>query len=312
MEHASTGGQALPGIPLDIEALSRRRDRAGRVSAITARTTPRSVDPGVAVPEPPVLPGDMDPKTPNVARMYDYYLGGKDNFATDRECADEVIRRVPQAREIAWANRRFLGRAVRFLADELGIDQFVDVGAGLPTRENVHQVAQRVNPDARVVYVDNDPVVQAHAQALLATDDQTRAITGDVRDPRGILADERLRGLLDLERPVGLLLVAVLHFITPEENPYESVTELLAALPRGSALVISHVERDESLAGAVTAYRRASSPAVLRSVAEVARFFGGLDVVEPGVVRVRDWRPDDLVLRFDPDVPILGAVGVKR
>ncbi|GAA0431970.1 hypothetical protein Acor_03750 [Acrocarpospora corrugata] len=259
-------------------------------------------------PEPPVT---IDVKVPNVARMYDYYLGGKDNTLADRECAEEVIRQVPQTRDIAWANRRFLGRAVRFLAGEQGLDQFVDIGAGLPTRDNVHQVAQRANPRARVVYADNDPVVLVHARALLARDPQTVAIPGDAREPLEVLSNPELRELLDLSRPVGVLLVAVLHFVTDAEDPYGAVESLMARLAPGSCLVISHVERTKRLEGAVRAYTRASSPAVLRSAAEVAAFFEGLTMVEPGLVRLKHWRPDDLVLRFDPDVPIFGAVGVK-
>ncbi|WP_246265353.1 SAM-dependent methyltransferase [Acrocarpospora pleiomorpha] len=260
-------------------------------------------------PEPP--PVTIDVKVPNVARMYDYYLGGKDNTLADRECAEEVIREIPQTRDIAWANRRFLGRAVRFLAEEQGIDQFIDIGAGLPTRENVHQVAQRANPDARVVYVDNDPVVLVHARALLARDPQTVAISGDARRPLEILADAELRGLLDLSRPVGVLMVAVLHFVTDAEDPYGAVASLMSHLVPGSCLVVSHVERTKRLEAATRAYARASSPAVLRSDAEVAAFFEGLTMIEPGLVRLKNWRPDDLVLRFDPDVPIFGAVGVK-
>ncbi|GIH27348.1 hypothetical protein Aph01nite_56580 [Acrocarpospora phusangensis] len=259
-------------------------------------------------PEPHVT---IDVKVPNVARMYDYYLGGKDNTLADRECAEEVIRKVPQTRDIAWANRRFLGRAVRHLAGERGVDQFIDIGAGLPTRENVHQVAQRANADARVVYVDNDPVVLVHARALLARDAQTLAIPGDARRPLDILADAELRALLDLTRPVAVLLVAVLHFVTDEEDPYGAVRSLMAALPSGSCLVVSHVERVRSLEAAAKEYARASSPAVLRSAAEVAAFFEGLTLIEPGLVRLKHWRPDDLVFRFDPDVPIFGAIGVK-
>ncbi|WP_214107072.1 SAM-dependent methyltransferase [Acrocarpospora catenulata] len=260
----------------------------------------------------PDQPYTIDVKTPNVARMYDYYLGGKDNTLADRECAEEVIRRVPQTRDIAWANRRFLGRAVRHAATELGIAQFIDIGAGLPTRENVHQVAQRANPESRVVYVDNDPVVLVHARALLARDPQTKAIAGDVRDPLAVLDDQELRTHLDLTRPVAVLLVAVLHFVTDEEEPYEAVRKLMDSLVPGSCLVLSHVEAVAQLDAAVKAYERASSPAVLRSEEEVTAFFDGLRLVPPGVVRLKEWRPDNNVFRFDPDVPIFGGVGVKE
>jgi hypothetical protein len=303
--------------PLPVSPLSGRRELdGGSVNlAITegddgARIM-RPADPEEVTRALPDLVPGLDMFTPNVARMYDFYLGGKDNTRADQECAEEVMRLVPQTREIAWANRRFLGRAVRFLAGERGFDQFIDIGAGLPTRENVHEVAQRANPGARVVYADHDPVVVSHAQALLATDAQTRAITGDARDPDGILANDEVRKLLDLRRPVAVLLVAVLHFIPDYEEPYRAVGELMMALPSGSALVVSHVQRDPALESGAAMYERASSPAVLRTHAEIAEFFDGLALVDPGVVRVNQWRPDDLVLRSDPDVPFLGGVGVK-
>lgn len=250
--------------------------------------------------------------TANVARMYDYYLGGKDNYAIDRQCAQRVISTVPLAREIARANRAFLGRAMRFLAGEAGIGQFIDIGAGLPTQDNVHQVAQRANPASRVVYVDNDPVVLVHARALLARDAQTRAILRDVRRPGEILADRDLVHLLDLSRPVAVLLVAVLHFIPDEHNAYAAVRTLVDAMAPGSYLVVSHVEWCPELEAAARHYGQANAPVVLRSVDEIARFFDGLDLISPGLVNVQRWRPDDQTLCLDGDVPCYGGIGVKR
>lgn len=212
---------------------------------------------------------------------------------------------------MARANRAFLGRAVRFVAGELGIGQFLDIGAGLPTRDNVHQVAQRTNPAARVVYVDRDPLVLVHARAILARDVQTRVIVGDVRRPGAILddlaSDPEVGGLLDLSRPV-----AVLHFIPDEDGAYEAVRALVEAMAPGSCLVLSHIEHRREFEDAATQYERANAPAVLRSVKEIARFFDGLELVAPGLVNVRRWRPDDRVLDLDRDVPFYGAVGVKR
>ncbi|MFF4779108.1 SAM-dependent methyltransferase [Microtetraspora fusca] len=250
--------------------------------------------------------------TPNVARMYDYYLGGKDNYAVDRECAEEVISRVPLTREIAQANREFLGRAVRFLSGEAGICQFLDIGSGLPTQENVHEVAQGINPASRVVYVDNDPMVLTHARALLATDAQTGVICGDVRTPGDILAHPELHRLLDLSRPVAVLLVSLMHFIPNERDPYQAVTTLMEAMPTGSYLVLTHVEHRRELEAGAQSYNRASAPVELRSLDQIGRFFDGLDLVFPGLVNVRRWRPDERVTVMDRDVPFYGGIGVKR
>lgn len=239
-----------------------------------------------------LLGQSFNPQVPNVARMYDYYLGGKDNFAADRRCADEVLQQAPQVRVMARENREFLGRAVRYLAAEAGIDQFLDLGTGLPTRENVHQVAQRINPDARVVYVDHDPLVLAHARALLADDDRTHILEKDVRAPERILPAAERQGGVDLSRPVAVLLVAVLHFVADHEDPLGIVVNLMDRLPAGSYLVISHVEWQPELEGAAGNYRQASAPVTLRTAQEIDRFFDGLELVEPGVVPVDKWRPD--------------------
>ncbi|MBO3752146.1 SAM-dependent methyltransferase [Streptosporangiaceae bacterium NEAU-GS5] len=250
--------------------------------------------------------------TPNVARMYDYYLGGKDNFAADRRAADEVIAQVPQTRDIARANRAFLGRTVRYLAAKAGIRQFFDIGAGLPTSPNVHEIVQAISPDTRVAYVDNDAVVLIHGRALLATNDAVQIVDGDLRKPRELLANLDLRDLLDFTQPVAVLLVAVLHFLRDADDPYAIVTELMDACVPGSYLVVSHVEHDPALVGATKTYNRASAPAVLRTRDEIIRFFEGLDLVEPpGFVHVQRWYPDPTEALIDFDVPLFGGVAVK-
>ncbi|WP_424536679.1 SAM-dependent methyltransferase [Sphaerisporangium viridialbum] len=258
-----------------------------------------------------VLPGQLDVSTPSVARMYDYYLGGKDNFAVDRERAEEVIRQSPHVPLMARANREFLGRAVRFLAGEAGIRQFVDIGTGLPTRENVHQVAQRTDPRSRVVYVDNDPIVLVHARALLADNPNTHVMPGDLRRPWEILGDPHVRGVIDFAEPVAVLLCAILHFVADKEDPYGIVSTLIEAMAPGSYLVISHAERHRELSGATDSYRGASAPAVLRSCVEIAEFFDGLQLVAPGVVYLPLWRPDGPLFFEDNRVRAYGGIGRK-
>jgi hypothetical protein len=184
----------------------------------------------------------VDVSRPHSARMYDYYLGGKNHFAADRELAEKVLASMPSVRTAARENRAFLGRAVRFLAAEAGIRQFLDIGTGLPTSNNVHEVAQSVEPSARVVYADNDPLVLTHARALLASSPQGRTayVQADLRDPESILGSPRLRDVLDLSKPVALMLVGVLHFIPDEDRPAEILATLIGALPAGSYLVASH------------------------------------------------------------------------
>ena len=254
------------------------------------------------------VPAGVDTSTPSIARVYDYLLGGKDNFACDREVADRLRAEVPEAPVMAAQNRAFLGRVVRFLADR-GITQFVDIGAGLPTRHNVHQVAQSVNPDARVAYVDNDPIVLAHARALLAENQHTIAVDGDLRDPATILADPDLNKLIDLDRPVAFLLIGILYFFADADRPFDIVDQLKAAMPPGSYLAISHVVSDYDLAGITRAqeiYRGFlhRSGDARRTRAQVQTFFDGLDLVEPGLVCVRDWHDD----RPDPS-PLTWMVG---
>ena len=232
--------------------------------------------------------------TANVARIYDYLVGGKDNYGIDRVAAEALLQIVPDAATAARQNRAFLGRAVRFLARNAGIRQFIDIGTGLPTHGNVHEIAQKTIPDARVLYVDNDPVVAVHAQALLTDNATTVAINRDLRDPDEILNHPALRALIDLREPVAVLLVAVLHFIKDAENPYAIVGRLKEAMAPGSYLVISHVTGDdippEDAATARKLYDRANAPGIARTHAEVKRFFDGLDVIPPGLVSCSSWR----------------------
>jgi SAM-dependent methyltransferase len=233
---------------------------------------------------------------PTPARMYDYFLGGKDNFQVDRDAADQLDKVAGHGTTstVAWENRRFLQRAVADLA-EAGIDQFVDVGAGLPTQGNVHEIVQRVNPAARVAYIDNDPIVLSHGRALLADDKTTRVFTADMREPQAILTAPGLAELIDFARPVAVLFVAVLHFVRDDEDPYGIVGAFRDAMAPGSYLVLSHVATDglsaELLARNEDVYERSTSPSRPRSRDEIARFFDGLDLLEPGLVRPGLWRP---------------------
>ncbi|MEU4404847.1 SAM-dependent methyltransferase [Streptosporangium sp. NPDC023963] len=236
------------------------------------------------------IPEGVQTHIPNVARMYDYYLGGKDNFPADRQAAEKVLEIIPEARHGALANRAFLGRAVGFLA-ESGIDQFLDIGAGLPTQNNVHQVA----PGARVVYVDNDPAVLVHGRALLGTNDNVTIVEGDVRRPGEILGHPDVRAAIDFDRPVGVLLLAIMHFVPDEDDPLGIIATLRRAMAPGSHLVLSHAAvdaRPEASDGVAKVYDRASSSFVGRTGKEIVRLFDGFDVVEPGVVNLPEWRPE--------------------
>ncbi len=246
-------------------------------------------------PEGGGLPG-VDFSKPHSARMYDYLLGGKDNFAADRETAEIALRSWPAARVSARENRMFLGRAVEYLAAEAGIRQFLDIGTGLPSSGNVHEVAQQIAPESRVVYADNDPIVLAHAQALLTSSPagRTAYIHADLREPEKILAHPVVRGTLDFSRPVALILVAILHFISDDEDPGAIVATLLSALPPGSYLVASHVtpEHDpEGVGGLQRAYREGGVTGQVRTAADFGRLaFTGLELVPPGLVLVSEWR----------------------
>jgi S-adenosyl methyltransferase len=268
----------------------------------------------VAVRDMEWAPSGIDVTVPSVARIYDYVLGGKDNFAVDREVADAILEQAPAAREAARANRRFLGRAVEFLADA-GVRQFLDLGTGLPSRNNVHEVAQRVRSDARVVYVDNDPAVLAHARALLARDDSTAVVREDIRDPERILANPVVRGVLDFSRPVAVMFVAVLHFVTDDEDPWGIVSTLTERLVPGSYLALSHGTFDGPPAEAVQVvqerYQKASAPGVFRGRDAIGRFFAGFDLVDPGLVGPTHWRADAEERERPGGEWILAGVGRK-
>jgi hypothetical protein len=239
-------------------------------------------------------PTPLEQRTPSVARMYDYLLGGKDNLGVDRERAAEAVQADPLFPRLIRENRSFLGRVVRFLTEECGIDQFLDVGTGLPTQDNVHQIAQRINPDARVVYVDNDPIVLAHGRALLASDDRTTVIQADLRDPQAILTHPDIRRLLDFDRPIALLLLAILHFVPDADKPQEILRDLRDALPSGSYLALTHGSPDlrpDVVHKMEEIYSRTATPAIARSREQVQAFFGDFELVEPGLVWVPWWRP---------------------
>ncbi|MGH3382099.1 MAG: SAM-dependent methyltransferase [Actinoallomurus sp.] len=252
--------------------------------------------------EPEPEPSDLsrpkiDVSRPHAARMYDYYLGGKDHFEADRLTAEKALQSWAAVRTGVRENRAFLGRAVRYLAEEAGIRQFLDIGTGLPSANNVHEVAQSIAPESRVVYVDNDPIVLAHAKALLTgtPEGRTAFIQADLREPEKILDHPTTHEVLDLDRPLALMLVAVLHFIPDSDEPQRIIRTLVDALPSGSYVVASHVtpEHDpESVHGLEKQYCSAGVPARTRSMDELAQLvFTGLELIDPGVEIVSEWRP---------------------
>ncbi len=256
----------------------------------------------------------IDTSVAHPARVYDYWLGGKDNFAADREAAERVLAVTPGLRERVQANRAFLARTVRYLAGEAGISQFLDIGTGIPAANNTHEVAQAAAPDARIVYVDNDPIVLTHARALLASGPHgaTQYVDGDLRDPAAILA--QATRTLDFNQPIALLLFGIMHLVSAAEDPYALVAELMAALPAGSYLALSHPASDINPGQAEAQRRyneRVSTPQTLRTRDEVARFFLGLDLVPPGLVYVHTWRPDPGDVAPADDVSAHGGVARK-
>jgi hypothetical protein len=257
------------------------------------------------------------PEIPSTARMYDYYLGGKDNYPADRDAAERVIKMMPEGtvRTSAIQNRQFLGRAVRDLATEHGMRQFLDIGTGLPTMNSVHDVAKSVAPDSRVVYVDHDPVVLAHARDLLHGVDNTTIIKHDLRDPESILTDPELRAILDLSKPVAVLLLAILHFIQDEDDPQGIIKTLMDAVPSDSYLVISHTTADAvpEWANATQVYKNATSRLRNRTHAEVEALFAGYELDDPGeVVWLHEWHPDPETPRAEEIGPSVGWCGVAR
>jgi SAM-dependent methyltransferase len=259
----------------------------------------------------------IDTTKAHSARVYDYYLGGKDHYAIDRETGDKAMQSWRAVRTAVRENRAFLGRAVRYLVKDAGIRQFLDIGTGLPSADNVHEVAQAIAPEARVVYVDNDPIVLAHARALLTSTSQGRTayIDADLRDPEKLLASRTVRQTLDLRRPVGLMLVAILHFLVDADDPARVVAALLSALPSGSYLVASHVTPEHDPAGVgglVRTYRASGIPAQVRSADEfTALAFTGLELIDPGVVLVSDWRSRARKRPPPEEVNWYGGIGRK-
>lgn len=248
--------------------------------------------------------------------MWNYWVGGKDHFAADRAVGDHILEVLPSLPLIARSIRAFLAEAVRSLAVDYGIRQFLDIGTGLPTADNTHQVAQRAAPESRIVYVDNDPVVLAHARALLTSTPEGRTdyIEADLRDPGTIL--EGAARTLDLGEPVAVILLSVLHFISDDDDPYAIVKTLMAAVPPGSFLVIAHAPSDtiaETMAETASRYNQAGAPARMhpRTKAEVARFFDGLELIGPGVSSVNEWLPPEAEAQFQTVPPGHIAMGRK-
>jgi hypothetical protein len=260
-----------------------------------------------------LLRRDFDPTVPNVARIYDWLLGGKDNFAADRHAGEELLDAVPSAAVAALENRAFLGRAVRFLAEEAGIRQFLDLGAGLPSGRAVHEIVRGCVPTARVVYTDYDPVVVRHAEALLGGSLTAAAIRADLRQPWELFTRPAVRTLINLAQPVAILLVAVLHFVEDHDDPWGIVNCYKDMMAPGSFLVITHVTADhlsaEATRQAQAAYAGASAPGVPRTREQIAAFLAGLDMVPPGLVEVSAWRADHV---GPPVSPAVFYAGIGR
>ncbi|WP_420715761.1 SAM-dependent methyltransferase [Streptomyces sp. SBT349] len=231
---------------------------------------------------------------PHAARMYDYLLGGRDHYAADGAAVERALAAFPMLRTAAQENRAFLGRAVRYLVREAGIRQFIDLGSGMPTSQNVHQIAQGIEARARVVYVDNDPIVLAFGGAMLAQDERTAVVRCDIREPGRLLGDPTLRACLDLTQPIGVLAVGVLHFVEDRDDPAGIVRTFAEAAAPGSHVVLSHATADlahDPALGVQAAYREQGVPLTLRDSERFGALFGGLDLVEPGVETVSEWRP---------------------
>jgi S-adenosyl methyltransferase len=263
------------------------------------------------VDDVPQVPLGVDPKTPTPARLYDYYLGGTNNFDVDRVMAERLRAQVPEISDSAWANRAFHQRAARWMAADRGIRQFIDVGAGLPTQGNTHELVQQARPGARVVYVDNDPMVLAHARSLLVGAVGAAFIQADLREPDSVLADPELQALIDFSEPVGLLMTGVMYFVSDASDPWGIVARFVSALPSGSYLALSHLTADSKPPRAVQEgqdiYARATENLYFRPRAEVARFFSGLELVppypgaEPVISYVGQWGAEDPLLADGDD-----------
>jgi len=259
---------------------------------------------------------DIDTSRPHSARMYDYYLGGKDHFEVDKLAAETVASAYPAIFVCARENRAFMHRATRVLAQEHGIRQWLDIGTGIPTEPNLHQVAQSVVPEARVVYADNDPLVLKYAERLMRSTAQGRTtyIEADVNDPAALLKSPALADVLDLDQPVALSLNALMHFVTDAQDPYGIVSRLLDVLPSRSALALSHCTPDFDPATwqkVTDIYTSAGTPVQFRSKDDVARFFSGLDLLDPGISVGHRWRPDGATDATDAEVSLWTGVGIK-
>ncbi|MFC6082904.1 SAM-dependent methyltransferase [Sphaerisporangium aureirubrum] len=267
------------------------------------------------------IPPEVDTSKPSIARVYDYFLGGKDNFAVDREIAEMVFKIDPNAAETGHANRGFLRRVVRHLTAEAGIRQFLDIGSGLPTQGNVHEVAQAVDPLTRVVYVDNDPIVLAHGRALLATNNTTTVIQADIREPESILNDPKVQAFIDFDEPVGLLLFAILHHLGDNEDPEGIAARFRDILPSGSYLAVSHFfnpgEAHPEVSKQVLESERICNEKLgtgrWRTQDEIQAYFGDFEMVDPGLVPLSEWRPDpeDLVHQGSTYYTIVGGLARK-
>ena len=264
---------------------------------------------------PHCTPPTIDPTVATPARIYSYLLGGKDHFPADRAAADQALEAMPQLRDFARVNRAFLTRAVRHLA-RTGLDQFLDVGVGLPAPGGTAETALSVRPDTRIVGVDNDPIVLAHARAhgQAPAPSGVTIVAGDVRRAAQILENPEVRGRLDFDRPVAVLLVAVMHFVLEEDDPYGAVRTLMDGVAPGSALVLSQVTTDldpEGVRATAKAYDRSSVKTAARTGKEIAGFFDSLELVDPGLVLLSQWRPDEQVLAGDDRIGMYGAVALK-
>ncbi|OEV31331.1 hypothetical protein AN219_05720 [Streptomyces nanshensis] len=254
---------------------------------------------------------EIDTSRPHPARIYDYLLGGKDNYELDRQAAEELAAAAPEVRIGVRANRAFLQRAVRHVLGS-GVRQVLDIGTGLPTSPNVHEIAREVAPDVRVAYVDNDPIVNVHASTVLSDSATTSIVLADLRDPQAIVDHPDVRRVIDFGEPVALLLVAIVHFLTDAEQPRRTIATLRDALPAGSFLVLSHATGDFADRRAAQAvYNKASATLNLRSRAEVERFFDGFELVEPGLAQVPFWRPDTPPPARSGEIGFYGGVARK-
>lgn len=265
-------------------------------------------------------PVELHTDRPHAARIYDVLLGGKTNYPADRLAAEHAVKVLPNAADVARQNRAFMHRVVRYLAEEAGIRQFLDIGTGIPTPPNLHEVAQSIDPASRIVYADNDPIVLVHSRALHTShpEGRTAYIQGDLREPESILGHPDLLATLDLTRPVALSLVAVLHWLPKDPDPYAIVARLVGALPSGSYLALSHGTNDfqpAAIREVAEDFESKGSDVNARSKDEVLRFFDGLELVEPGLQVVQKWRPDPLDIGArtiaDTDIPLYGGVARK-